>query len=89
MDTILRTFVVLLVAGGIVFFVYAWAKGWLKGAGGRGSFTSQVIMHDLVQKNKQKAMEYHMDKQEEKEKRNALSGDDQEPGQKKGDGDRS
>lgn len=86
---ILRTLVVLLVAGWILFVVYAWAKGWLKGAGGRDSFTSQVIMHNLVEKSKQKAMEYHMDKQEEKEKKDALSGDDQEPGQKKGDGNRS
>ncbi len=86
---ILRTLVVLLVAGGILFVVYAWAKGWLKGVAGRGSFTSQVIIHDLVEKGKQKAMEYHMDKQGEKEKRDALSGDDEEPGQNKGDGDRS
>jgi hypothetical protein len=86
---ILRTLVVLLVAGGILFVVYAWAKGWLKGAAGRGSFTSQVIMHDLVEKSKQRAMEYHMDKQEEKEKKDALSGDDQEPGQKKGNEDTS
>jgi hypothetical protein len=75
-----RTLIVLLVAGGIIFVIYAWAKGWLKGAGARGSFTSQVIMHDLLEKSKQKAMEYYMDEQEEKEKKDAWSGEDDEQG---------
>ena len=79
MDTILRTLVVLLVAGGIVFVIVAWAKGWLKGTGTRGSFTSQVIMHDMLDKSKQNAMEYVIDEEEEKEKRDALSGVDKEP----------
>lgn len=80
MDTTFRTLVLLLIAGGVVFFIFAWAKGWLKGAGARGSFTSQVIMHDMLNQSKQKAMEYVIDEEEEKEKRDALSGEDKEPG---------
>jgi hypothetical protein len=89
MDTILRALVVLLVAGGILFVIYAWARGWLRGAGARGSFTSQVIMHDMLEKSKQKAMEYHMDEEEEREKREASSGEDKKPGQREGDEKRS
>lgn len=80
MDAVMRMFVLLLVIGGIVFVIFAWAKGWLKGSGARGSFTSQVILHDMVDKSRQKAMEYVMDEQEEKEKRDASSGEDDEPG---------
>jgi len=58
LDTTFRTLVLLLIAGGVVFFIFAWAKGWLKGAGARGSFTGQVIMHDMLNQSKQKAMEY-------------------------------
>ena len=82
MDATLKILVLLLIVGGVVFFIFAWAKGWLKGAG-RGSFTSQVIMHDMLDKSKQKAMEYVIDKEKEKEKRDALSGEDEEPTQKK------
>jgi|GEM_PF-1559744 len=80
MDTILRTLVVLLLTSGLVFFIFAWAKGWLKGAGTRGSFTSQVIMHDMLNQSKQNAMEYVIDEEEEKEKKDAFSGEDKEPG---------
>lgn len=79
MDTMGRILVLLLITGGIIFFIFAWAKGWLKGAQ-RGSFTSQVIMHDWLNKNKQNAIEYVIDEEEEKEKRDALSGEDKEPG---------
>ena len=80
MDTTFRILVILLVTGGLVLVVFAWAKGWLRGAGIRGSFTSQVIMHDMLNQSKQKALEYVMDEEEEKEKREALSGEDKEPG---------
>jgi len=80
MDVIVRLLVLLLVIGGIVFVIFAWAKGWLKGAGARGSFTSQAIMHDWLNKDKQRAVEYVMDEEEEKEKREASSGEDKEPG---------
>lgn len=76
---IIRILVLLLVIGGVLFVIFAWAKGWLKGAWARGSFTSQVIMHDWQEKSRQKAMEYYMDEQEEKEKRDASSGEDKEP----------
>jgi hypothetical protein len=79
MDATLKILVLLLIVGGVVFFIFAWAKGWLKGAG-RGSFTSQVIMHDMLDKTKQKSMEYIIDEEEEREKRDALSGEDKEPG---------
>ena len=80
MDAILRILVLLLVIGGIIFVIFAWAKGWLKGAGTRGSFTSQVIMHDWLNKDKQNAIEYVIDEEEEKDKKDALSGEDKEPG---------
>jgi hypothetical protein len=82
MDATLKILVLFLIIGGLVFFIFAWAKGWLKGAG-RGSFTSQVIMHHMLDKSKQKAMEYIIDRDEEKEKRDALSGEDEEPTQEK------
>ncbi|MGB3091968.1 MAG: hypothetical protein WBC42_02010 [Candidatus Zixiibacteriota bacterium] len=76
----MRMLVLLLVIGGIVFVIFAWAKGWLRGSGAPGSFTSQVIMHDMSDKTRQKAMEYVMDEQEEKEKKCASLGEDEEPG---------
>jgi hypothetical protein len=79
LDAIFRILVLLLITGGVVFFIFVWAKGWLKGSG-RGSFTSQVIMHDMLDKSKQNAIEYVIDEEEEKEKRDALSGKDKEPG---------
>ena len=82
MDATLKILVLLLIVGGVAFFIFAWAKGWLKGAG-RGSFTSQVIMHDMLDKSKQKTMEYIIDKDETKEKRDALFGEGKEPTQKK------
>jgi hypothetical protein len=79
MDSTFRILVLLLIIGGIVFFIFAWAKGWLKGAG-KGSFTGQVIMHDMATKSQQNAIEYVIDKEEEKEKKDALSGEGKEPG---------
>jgi len=79
LDTTFRVLVLLLIAGGVVFFIFAWAKGWLKSAGGRGSFTSQVIMHDWLNKNNE-ALEYVIDEEEEEEKKDALWGEDKEPG---------
>jgi hypothetical protein len=84
MDATIRILVVLLVIGGVVFVIYAWAKGWLRGSGARGSFTGQVIMHDMLNQSKQKAMEYHMDGEEEKEKRDAMLGEPEEPGGEEG-----
>ena len=80
MDAAMRMLLLLLVIGGIAFVIFAWARGWLRGSGAPGSFTSQVIMHDMSDKTRQKAMEYVMDEQEEKEKRDASSGEDDEPG---------
>ena len=71
--------VLLLLLAAFMFFIVAWAKGWLKGVR-RGSFTGQVVMHDWQNKGKQEAMEYVMDEQEEKEKKDASSGEDQKPG---------
>ncbi len=80
MDAAMRMLLLLLVIGGIAFVIFAWAKGWLRGSGAPGSFTSQVIMHDMSDKTRQKAMEYVMDEQEEKEKKDASSGEDKKPG---------
>ena len=71
--------VLLLLFAAFMLFIVAWAKGWLKGVR-RGSFTGQVVMHDWQNKRKQEAMEYVMDEQEEKEKKDAASGEDQKPG---------
>jgi hypothetical protein len=79
MDAALRMLVLVIVIGGVIFVIFAWAKGWLKGAG-RGSFTGQVIMHDMLNQSKQKAMEYVIEEEEEKDKKDALSGEDKEPG---------
>ena len=84
MDTVMRALVLLLVIGSFVFVIFAWAKGWLKGSGARGSFTGQVIMHDWLNQDKQKAIEYVVDEQEEKEKKDASSGENKEPGSDKG-----
>ena len=79
MDAVTTIVVLLLLLAVFMFLVVAWAKGWLKGVR-RGSFTGQVIMHDWLNKRKQEAMEYVMDEQEEKEKKDASSGEDEKPG---------
>ena len=45
-----------------------------------GCFTSQVIMHDLATKNKQKAMEYIIENQEDENRRKGDSGEGPEGG---------
>lgn len=84
MDTVIRIIPLLILGGGLVFIIYAWAKGWLKGAR-RGSFTGQVIMHDWLNKDKQEALEYVIDEDEEKDKKDAQSGEGEDPGKEDGD----
>jgi hypothetical protein len=78
MSGVTTVIVLLLLLVAFMIFVVAWAKGWLKGVR-RGSFTGQVVMHDWQNKGKQEAMEYVMDEQEEKEKKDASSGEDEKP----------
>ena len=66
MEMAIRILPFLILGGGLVFVIYAWAKGWFKGAR-RGSFTGQVVMHDWLNKDKREALEYVMDEDEEKE----------------------
>jgi hypothetical protein len=73
-----RIIPLLLLIGGLVFIIYAWAKGWFKGVR-RGSFTSQAVMHDWLNEDKQDAIEYMMDGEEEKQKKDARSGEEPEP----------
>jgi hypothetical protein len=70
LDTDFRIIPLLLLIGGLAFIIYAWAKGWFKGAR-RGSFTSQAVMHDWLNEDKQDAIEYVMDGEEEKQKKDA------------------
>lgn len=79
MDSVFGIFVIVLVAAVFIYVIYAWATGRFR-RGVPGPFTSQVIMHDLSDKSRQKAMEYHMDKREEEDKKDARSGEDDEPG---------
>ncbi len=79
MDTIFRVIPLLVIGGGLAFVIYAWAKGWFKGVR-RGAFTSQAVMHDWLNQDKRDALEYVMDDEEEKDKKDALSGEDEEPG---------
>ncbi|MDZ7261000.1 MAG: hypothetical protein ONB05_02620 [candidate division KSB1 bacterium] len=61
----------------IVFFMIAGKKGWIV-KNPRGSFTSQVVMHQFSPKERQQAMEYVMDKQEPKQKRDARQDEDKD-----------
>jgi hypothetical protein len=79
LDSDFRVIPLLLIGGGLVFVIYAWAKGWFKGAR-RGAFTSQAVMHDWLNQDKRDAMEYVMDEDEEKDKKDALSGEGEESG---------
>lgn len=83
MDTVIRILPFLILGGGLVFVIYAWAKGWLKGAR-RGSFTGQVIMHDWLNQDKRDALEYVIDEDEEKDKKDAQSGKGEDPGTEDG-----
>jgi thiosulfate reductase cytochrome b subunit len=79
MDRVFGVFAIVLVAAVIVYLIYAWATGRFR-RGVPGPFTSQVILHDMLDLSKQKAMEYHMDEQEKKDEKDARSGEDDEPG---------
>jgi len=74
LDTDFRIVPLLLLIGGLVFIIYAWARGWFKGVR-RGSFTSQTVVHDWLNEDKQDAIEYVMDGEEEKQKKDARTDD--------------
>lgn len=65
-------FIILFIAL-IVLFIIALKKKWIARSSG-GIFTSQVIMHDLATKDKQKAMEYIIENQEDQNRRKGDSG---------------
>lgn len=71
-------FLVIIVALVILLF-YALKKKWIAPSSG-GIFTSQVAMHDLVPKDKQKAMEYIIEDQEDRHRRKEDSGEGPEGG---------
>ncbi len=60
--------------------ILAIRKKWIGPAG--GIFTSQVMMHDLVNKDKQRAMEHIMKDQERTIKEEDETGEDYERGEK-------
>jgi len=60
--------------------ILAKKKKWIGSAG--GIFTSQVMMHDLVNKDKQRAMEYIMEEQERTIKEDDESGEGLDGGKK-------
>ena len=64
----------------IVFFIIALKKKWI-GSASAVIFTSQVIMHDLATKDKQKAMEYIIENQEDENRRKGDSGEGPEGGE--------
>jgi len=68
-----------LVVALIIFFIIALKKKWIGTTSG-GIFTSQVMMHDLVNKDKQRAMEYIIENQEDQNKRKGDSGEGPEGG---------
>jgi hypothetical protein len=69
----------ILIGALIIFFIIALKKKWIGSTSG-GIFTSQVIMHDLAIKDKQKAMEYIIENQEDLDKRKGDSGEGPEGG---------
>lgn len=78
MSTDLIIFLAVVVILFILFFV-ALKKKWIGSAAG-GIFTSQVIMHDLATKDKQRAMEYIIENQEDQNRRKGDSGEGPEGG---------
>lgn len=60
--------------------ILAIKKKWIGPAG--GIFTSQVMMHDLVNKDKQRALEYIMEDQERTIKEEDETGEDYKKGEK-------
>lgn len=63
----------------IVVFIIAVKKKWIGPPAG-GIFTSQVIMHDWMTKDKQRAMEYVIENQEDQTRRKGDSGEGPEGG---------
>ncbi len=63
----------------IILFIIAIKKKWIGSSSG-GIFTSQVIMHDLATKDKQRAMEYIIENQEDQNRRKGDSGEGLEGG---------
>ncbi len=76
MDSIL---VLILIIAVILFVIIAIKKRWIARSSG-GIFTSQVVMHDLATKDKQKAMEYIIENQEDQNRRKEDSGEGPEGG---------
>ncbi len=72
-------FFLILIIALIIFFIIALKKKWIGSPSG-GIFTSQVIMHDLATKDKQKAMEYIIENQEDENRRKGDSGEGPEGG---------
>jgi hypothetical protein len=72
-------FVLILIVALIIFFMIALKKKWIAPSSG-GIFTSQVAMHDLAAKDKQKAMEYIIENQEDQNRRKGDSGEGSEGG---------
>ncbi len=72
-------FVLILIAAIILFVIISIKKGWIARSSG-GIFTSQIAMHDLATKDKQKAMEYVIENQEDKNRRKEDSGEGPEGG---------
>ena len=72
-------FFLIIIIALIIFFFIALKKKWIGSSAG-GIFTSQVIMHDLATKDKQKAMEYIIENQEDENRRKGDSGEGPEGG---------
>lgn len=64
----------------VIFFIIALKKKWI-GSPSAGIFTSQVIMHDWMTKDKQRAMEYIIENQEDQNRRKGDSGEGPEGGE--------
>jgi Na+-translocating ferredoxin:NAD+ oxidoreductase RnfG subunit len=62
----------------VIFLVIAFLKGWLSTHA--TSFTAYTMMHDMVNADKQQAIEIVMDVQAGKEMEKQESGEDKDPG---------
>ena len=78
--TLRATIFLFILIGLIILYIIAIRKKWI--GKGSGIFTSQVMMHDMLNKNKQHAMEYVMEDQERTIKEDDESGEDPEGGKK-------
>jgi hypothetical protein len=65
----------------VLFLVVATKRRWISWRGG-GSFSAYTIMHDLVDADKQKAMEVVIEVKAEKKYWEQESGQDDEPNEK-------